>query len=37
MQMTESLFDAAGHFGNAGTQTFMQGWMDRYVAWIKEH
>ena len=37
MQMTEGLFDSAGHFSNAATRKFQQGWMDRYVPWIKEH
>lgn len=37
MQMTEGLFDSAGHFSNAATRKFLQGWMDRYVPWIKEH
>ena len=37
IQMKEGLFDTAGHFAIAGTQTFMEGWMDRYVSWIKDH
>src|SRR5665213_345124 len=32
IQMSEDLFDAAGHFGKADTRKFMQGWMDRYVS-----
>jgi chromate reductase len=37
MQMKEGLFDTAGHFGIAGTQKFMEGWMDHCVSWIKGH
>ncbi len=37
IQMKEGLFDAAGHFGIPATQKFMEGWMDRYVSWIKGH
>lgn len=33
----EDFFDADGNIGNPGTQKFLQGWMDRYVAWIKTH
>ena len=32
----EELFDAAGNL-SAGSKTFMQGWMDLYVAWVKKH
>jgi chromate reductase, NAD(P)H dehydrogenase (quinone) len=32
----EGLFDAEGNIGSASRE-FLQGWMDRYVAWIKEH
>ena len=34
IQAKDGLFDAAGEIG-ADSRTFMQGWMDRYVAWIK--
>jgi len=37
VQLKEGLFDAAGHFDNAGTQKFMEGWMNRYVLWVREH
>ncbi len=37
IQIKEGLFDAAGGFGIASTQKFMQGWMDRYVSWVKSH
>ncbi|HEX6733872.1 MAG TPA: NAD(P)H-dependent oxidoreductase [Azonexus sp.] len=36
VQAKEGLFDADGGIG-AGSKAFLQGWMDRYVAWIKQH
>jgi chromate reductase len=36
IQMKEGLFDTDGGIGAASRQ-FLQGWMDRYVAWIKQH
>jgi len=32
----EGLFDAAGQIG-PGSLAFLQGWMDQYVAWIRQH
>ncbi len=32
----EGLFDEAGNIGE-GSKKFMQGWMDRYVAWVKKY
>ena len=32
----DGLFDEAGDIG-AGSKKFLQTWMDRYVAWIKQH
>ena len=32
----EGLFDDAGNIGAASRQ-FLQGWMDKYVAWVKTH
>lgn len=37
IQVKEGFFDAAGNIANAGTAKFLQGWMDRYVEWIKTH
>ena len=34
VQVKEGLFDAAGNIGE-GSKKFLQGWMDKYVAWIK--
>jgi chromate reductase len=31
----EDLFDADGNIGDA-SRAFLQGWMDRYVAWVKK-
>lgn len=36
LQAKDGLFDSAGSLG-AGSKTFLQGWMDRYVAWVKLH
>jgi chromate reductase, NAD(P)H dehydrogenase (quinone) len=32
----DGLFDEAGNIGEA-SRKFLQSWMDRYVAWIKQH
>lgn len=37
IQMKEGMFDEKGNLANADTQKFLQGWMDRYVAWIKKN
>lgn len=37
IQVKDGLFDAAGQIGNPETRAFLQGWMDRYVAWVKAH
>jgi chromate reductase len=36
IQASEDLFDDAGNAG-ARSKGFLQGWMDRYVAWVKAH
>ncbi|MCL2346068.1 MAG: NAD(P)H-dependent oxidoreductase [Desulfobulbus sp.] len=36
IQAKDGLFDADGNIG-PGSRTFLQGWMDRYVAWVKRH
>jgi chromate reductase len=36
IQAKEGLFDAAGNIG-VDSRKFLQGWMDRYVAWVKHH
>jgi len=36
MQAKDDLFDASGRIGE-GSRSFMQGWMDQYVDWIKQH
>ena len=33
----EGFFDANGDFASPGTRKFVQGWMDRYVAWVRAH
>lgn len=37
IQVKEGLFDEAGNIGNPDSRKFLQGWMDRYVAWVKRH
>lgn len=36
VQAKEGLFDEAGDIG-PGSRKFLQGWMDKYVAWIRHH
>jgi chromate reductase, NAD(P)H dehydrogenase (quinone) len=36
LQAKEGLFDADGSIGS-DSRAFLQGWMDRYVAWVKKH
>jgi chromate reductase len=36
IQAKEGLFDQAGNLG-ADSRNFLQGWMDRYVAWVKKY
>ena len=36
LQVKEGFFDADGNIG-AESKGFLQGWMDRYVAWVKQH
>ncbi len=35
IQVKDGLFDESGGIGNPSTREFLQGWMDRYVAWVK--
>jgi chromate reductase len=35
IQAKEGLFDSAGNIG-PDSKKFLQGWMDRYVAWVKQ-
>lgn len=37
MQVKDGFFDEAGNFSGAETGKFLQGWMDRYVLWVKRH
>ena len=37
IQMKEGLFDAAGNIAVESTKKFLQGWMDRYVEWVRRH
>lgn len=36
VQLKEGLYDEAGNIGS-GSKQFLQGWMDRYVDWVKKH
>jgi chromate reductase len=36
LQAKDGLFEASGDIG-AGSREFLQGWMDRYVAWVQQH
>ena len=36
VQAKDGLFDADGSIGS-GSRAFVQGWVDRYVTWVKQH
>jgi chromate reductase len=36
IQAKEGLFDAAGNLGT-DSKTFLQSWLDQYLAWLKKH
>ena len=36
LQNKDGMFDDKGHIGEASKQ-FLQGWVDRYVTWVKDH
>jgi chromate reductase len=33
----EGFFDASGEIASPGSRKFVQGWVDRYVTWVKKH
>ena len=37
LQVKDGFFDAEGGIANEGTRKFVQGWMDRYVDWVRLH
>lgn len=37
VQFKEGMIDADGRINNEGTQKFLQGFVDRYVAWVKRY
>ena len=37
LTVKEDFFGADGAIADAGTRTFVQGWMDRYAAWVRKH
>jgi chromate reductase len=37
LQNKEGLFDDKGHIAEGASKTFLQGWVDKYVAWIRIH
>lgn len=37
IQNKEGLFDGQGHIGVDATRQFLQGWVDRYLAWVAAH
>lgn len=37
LRVSDEFFDASGGVANPGTRKFLQGWMDRFVAWVKAH
>ena len=36
VQARDGMFDVAGNIGE-GNKKFLQGWMDKYVAWVKKN
>ncbi len=37
IHVKDGLFDEGGNLINADTKAFLQGWMDRFVEWVKKH
>jgi chromate reductase, NAD(P)H dehydrogenase (quinone) len=37
IHVKDGFFDANGDIASPGSKKFLQGWMDRYVAWVKKH
>jgi chromate reductase len=37
VQVKEGFFDASGNLAIESTRKFLQNWMDRYTAWVKQH
>jgi chromate reductase len=37
IHVKDGLFDEGGNLANKDSKAFLQGWMDRYVAWVKKH
>lgn len=36
LQVKDGLFDEGGNLANAESKAFLQGWMNRYVEWVKK-
>jgi chromate reductase len=36
IRVQDGFCDEAGNISNGDTRKFLQGWMDRYVAWVKK-
>ena len=37
IHVKDGLFDEGGKIASAGSKAFLQGWMDKYAAWVKKH
>ncbi|MCU1328205.1 MAG: NADPH-dependent reductase [Bryobacterales bacterium] len=37
IQVKDGFFDADGGIASTDSKKFLQGWMDRYAAWVKKH
>ena len=37
LHVTDGFFDGNGGIADGSTRAFLQGWMDRYVEWVKKH
>ena len=37
IQVNDQLFDSSGGIGPDSTRKLLQGWMDRFVNWVRKH
>ena len=37
VHVKDGFFDASGAIASEGSRKFLQGWVDKYVAWVKKH
>jgi chromate reductase, NAD(P)H dehydrogenase (quinone) len=37
LKVDDSFFDPSGAIANAESRKFLQGWLDQYIAWVRDH